>query len=147
MQTFTIAYIPINELGLKHETIIITDTKGTRPVISNHLKRDKQILAVFKGHVECVNALGERLEPYIVHHIPFHCGTQNLKFYTIMYTDLFDSSVKFSFEQLESKGGGRPIISSEFKEAKSIVAVYLGKVDVVNAMGERTVNKQLNSVA
>ncbi|WP_440875360.1 TIGR02922 family protein [Thalassotalea sp. PLHSN55] len=58
---------------------------------------------------------------------------------TIIFYDNGSLELKHEIKDYPKNGAGRIIIPAEFKEDKSIIAVCLGEVTIINKVGDRVI--------
>lgn len=63
-----------------------------------------------------------------------------LRTVTILYYDINSLELNHSIQTFPQAHEGRVIISEEFKQDKSIIAVCAGEVDILNKIGDRIDN-------
>jgi len=56
---------------------------------------------------------------------------------TVIYYHEDSLVLQHQVQQCHKNGAGRVIISPEFKEEKSIIAVCLGEITIINKIGDR----------
>lgn len=59
---------------------------------------------------------------------------------TIIYYDDGSLELKHQVEDYPRNGAGRVVIPAEFKEGKSIIAVCLGEITIINKVGDRVIS-------
>lgn len=69
--------------------------------------------------------------------------SQELTTVTIIYYNDESLVLQHEIQECPKNGSGRIIISPEFKEGKSIIAVCLGEITIINKIGDRILSVEV----